>query len=424
MVKTFFYITFFIFLAVNFSLRLQQAGEIDSRKTELSSLRSEILRLESDLLEKTKSERESFAVIDIFNRQNFLINKVIGTLRSEERDKDKLISQYEKQIVEIENTIDQLKENYARYIVTMYKHGTDYELNFLLNAESFNQAFLRYQYLKRFSVQRQKDIDKLQNTITELSKIKENVVIEKKEKQNLVAEKQKEEKSLQQKISERQKILESVKNDRTALQKELNAKKEAEKRIQQIIAGLIEAERIRREREAEMKKVRNEVASKEIQKTDQGLREEDIPLTDVVTLSTESLASFSGLRGKMGWPVERGKIIKSYGENRNVRLNTVTVNYGIDILTTQQTPVKAVAEGIISTIDWIPGYGSVMIISHKGGFRTVYGHLAQINVNEGDKVSRGEVIATVGETLEGHILHFEIWNERNSQNPETWLAKR
>lgn len=423
MVKKRIHIIIIFFLVINFSPRLQQGGEIDTRRTELSSLRSEIMRLESDLLEKTKSERESFNVIDNFNKQNFLLNKIIGTLRTEEREKDRLINQYEKRIVDIENTIEKLKENYSKYIVTIYKQGSAYELNFLLNAESFNQAFLRYQYLKRFSEQRQKDIDKFNSTIAELEKLKESIVSEKKAKQNLVAEKQKEEKVLQEKIRERERILNLVKNDLASLKKELDAKKEAEKRIQQIISRLIEEERIRREREAQMKKEREEVASRESQ-TGKKIDGDDIPLTNVAAFSTERLASFAELRGKMGWPVERGKILKSYGENRNVRLNTVTVNYGIDIQTSPQTTVRAVAEGIISKIDWIPGYGSVMIISHKGGFRTVYGHLAQINVNEGDKVSRGEVIATVGETLEGHILHFEIWNERNSQNPEAWLAKR
>ena len=43
---------------------------------------------------------------------------------------------------------------------------------------------------------------------------------------------------------------------------------------------------------------------------------------------------------------------------------------------------------------------------------------------EGDKISGGSPIGRVNESLEGNILHFEIWNERNYQNPELWLARK
>ena len=86
--------------------------------------------------------------------------------------------------------------------------------------------------------------------------------------------------------------------------------------------------------------------------------------------------------------------------------------------------VLSVAEGIVSAIDWIPGYGSIVIVTHRDDYRTVYGHVANINVKEGEKVKGGSAIGKVNESLEGKILHFEIWNERNYQNPEIWLARK
>ncbi|MCB9247368.1 MAG: M23 family metallopeptidase [Ignavibacteriales bacterium] len=79
---------------------------------------------------------------------------------------------------------------------------------------------------------------------------------------------------------------------------------------------------------------------------------------------------------------------------------------------------------MVSAIEWIPGYGSVLIITHRDNFRTVYGHLTDINVLEGNKVYAGDLIGNVSESLEGSILHFEIWNERNYQNPQDWLVKK
>jgi len=146
--------------------------------------------------------------------------------------------------------------------------------------------------------------------------------------------------------------------------------------------------------------------------------------TEALNLSTANFAPFSSLRGRMIWPLAGGKVIRGFGENKNKKLNTVTMNYGVDIKASADMEVKAVAEGVVSAIDWIPGYGSVIILTHKGEYRTVYSHLSEIYISEGEKVKMGTRIAKVNESLEGSILHFEIWNSRNNQDPEVWLARR
>ena len=45
------------------------------------------------------------------------------------------------------------------------------------------------------------------------------------------------------------------------------------------------------------------------------------------------------------------------------------LNYGVDIAASKDINVKAVSEGVISAIDWIPGYGSVVIVTHKGAYQ-------------------------------------------------------
>ena len=126
----------------------------------------------------------------------------------------------------------------------------------------------------------------------------------------------------------------------------------------------------------------------------------------------------------MGWPVREGRIVRKFGENKNERLNTVTLNYGIDIGVNASQNVLVVAEGIVSAIDWIPGYGSIVIVTHRDDYRTVYGHVTGISVKEGQRINAGTTIGRVNESLEGNIVHFEIWNERNYQNPEIWLSRR
>jgi murein DD-endopeptidase MepM/ murein hydrolase activator NlpD len=93
-------------------------------------------------------------------------------------------------------------------------------------------------------------------------------------------------------------------------------------------------------------------------------------------------------------------------------------------LVESESKVRAVADGIVSKIFWLPSFENLIIITHDGGYRTVYANLSDIFVSEGEKVNAGQVIGKSGESIEGSIVHFEIWHERQQQNPEIWLSKK
>ena len=95
-----------------------------------------------------------------------------------------------------------------------------------------------------------------------------------------------------------------------------------------------------------------------------------------------------------------------FGEQENPILKTVTLNYGIDIAVPENSQVRSVADGEVSRIFWLPSYGNLIIINNYNGVRTVYSHLADIFVKEGDKVKSGEPIGTVGESLGGSDSAF------------------
>jgi len=203
------------------------------------------------------------------------------------------------------------------------------------------------------------------------------------------------------------KILNNIRQDKAKLKAALDSKKEAQTRIKNIIATLIEKEKNRKQ---QLASVNGDVIIEE----DTGIEYD---------LGTTSFSSFAKMKGEMLWPLHEGKIIGKFGENKNSVLNTVTLNYGIDIEAREDNNVRGVAEGVVSAIDWLPGYGSVIIVSHNEDYRTVYGHLEEIFVQEGDKVKAGTVLAKIGESVDGKILHFEIWKARLNRNPELWLAK-
>ena len=411
MVRNFLYILFFLL----FTLSSFQQEDINKKKTELQNLKSEISKLENELNLQTKKEKESFAAVDNYNKQSYLLNKIISNLRNDEKKKNEEINLNQKKVNEIELQIDLLQKNYAKYVVAVYKYGKMDEMAAVFDAESFEQAALRIKYLQRFSEKRENDLKNFEKAKDELFVLEKQLEKEKNEKKLLANEKEKEESGLKVKLNEKQKILKSIRNNKAELKKELTAKKNSEDQIKNLIAKLVE--------EAERKNEEKRLASLN-KKNEKQLMDENPVTSYDIDLSTSGFESFSTLKGQLSWPVASGKIIRKFGENKNQKLNTITLNYGIDIKTSGDLGVKCVAGGVVSVIDYIPGYGSVIIVTHKGDYRTVYSHLSEIYINEGDKVRAGSLLARVGESIEGNILHFEIWNSRKNQDPEHWLIKR
>lgn len=411
MVKNIKYSFLFYFLISVFFIGLAQQKKIKEKKEELSGIKKEIRLLENQYKRKSKKEKKSYASFLNFNKQNYLLNKLIGSLKKQEAGKEKQIRRTKSNISNLKKEIKILRKNYSKYVVSIYKYGQPSEWSIFFDLNSLQRLFLRYKYLKEFSKRRKKDLEKLKTGKTILQNLKTKLEKEKREKQLLVRQKQKEEKDLTKKIWESNKVLRAIRKDKSELKKEISAKKLAKVRISNLITKLIERDRKRAEEERLARlKTKNDINSE--------------PGDYNVDLSTTGFSSFASLKGRMRWPVRKGKVIKKFGKNRNRRLNTVTVNYGIDIKVFSDMNVKSVAEGVVSAIDWIPGYGSVVIVSHKGNYRTVYSHLDKIYVSEGDRINSNFGIGKVGESINGYILHFEIWKSRKNQNPEIWLAKR
>ena len=393
-----------IFSSIAFS---QVKDSITFKNKELQKIKNEIARLENELKSKSKKERESLQSLELINRQNLLISKLINNLIAQENEKEIAIKQVEANSSQIQQKIIELKNQYARYVVWFYKNKGLSFWRFIFDAESFNQALVRYQYFKYIWNQNKLTLEKLSNNKIQLAKLRDTLEFQRREKEILANQKLKEKEELNRIEKEKRELVSILKRDQKMITDEIAAKRRAEIVIKNLIARLIEEERQSKIKRLELKKENNKTNKKLPQLFDYS-----------------SLQNFASLKGELGWPIREGRVIRPFGENKNERLNTVTLNYGIDIAASSNSFVQAVAEGFVSAIDWIPGYGSIVILTHKDDFRTVYGHVTNITVKEGDRIKAGSTIGQVNESLEGKILHFEIWNERNYQNPELWLARR
>ncbi len=103
-----------------------------------------------------------------------------------------------------------------------------------------------------------------------------------------------------------------------------------------------------------------------------------------------------------------------------------TSHNGIDIANAIGTPIYATTDGVVAESGPAGGFGMWVRIQHPGNITSVYGHINESLVREGQRVAAGEQIATMGNRGQstGPHLHFEIWKDGEQKvNPLTWLRE-
>ncbi len=131
------------------------------------------------------------------------------------------------------------------------------------------------------------------------------------------------------------------------------------------------------------------------------------------------------MRGRLEWPAA-GRVVEEYGTRVNPRFGTKTFRNGIDIDAVEGSNVHAVYPGHVLYTGWFRGYGNLIIVDHGSEYYTLYAHVADMKVTEGDDVRQGQVIGTVGDTgsLQGPRLYFEVRYQGRPQDPAQWLRPR
>ncbi len=414
----------------------QTRRDIRTKEKELQSLRNEIKSLDRKIQESTRKEKKELSILDDFDNQLRLLKKLLNELEAEEKSLSGQISEKQKQLKDSESELNSLRDEYAQQIVNLYKFGRKNEWELLLTSGSINQALIRYKYLEKFSDERRRRIDQIVEKAEEVKVERESLSKTLGEKEALRQVKVKDESNLKSKIANKREFIASLRNDKSALTKDLERKKTSAQKITNLISDLIIKEQRERElvRQRELERQRD-MERRRIEEANRTTARDETrpkPVTPPPAKSEldnyfevlPTFSLFSKSRGNLPWPVPSRRIINKFGEQKNEQLNTVTLNYGVDIETSFGSNVQVIADGRVSIVHWLPGFGNVVIVTHTEEYRTVYAYLSDVLVSEGAIVRRGDVIARSGESLYGEMIHFEIWKEREKQNPEIWLARR
>lgn len=125
------------------------------------------------------------------------------------------------------------------------------------------------------------------------------------------------------------------------------------------------------------------------------------------------------------WPTT-GWMSSGFGYRTDPFTGLRAFHYGIDIVSGYGNPIRASANGTVADVktEWIGG--KTIIISHGGGYSTVYCHLSKFNVKVGQKVKRHDVIGFVGNTGKralGPHLHYEVRVNGKAVDPRQYILE-
>ena len=118
-----------------------------------------------------------------------------------------------------------------------------------------------------------------------------------------------------------------------------------------------------------------------------------------------------------------GLITSVFGRRMHPIYNEIRFHTGIDFSASEGTRVHSTGDGVVAFSGYDRGYGQKITIDHGYGFKTIYAHLSKSLVRQGERVSRGEIIALSGNTGDstGPHLHYEVKKNNVTVNPTAYF---
>ena len=359
-------------------------------------LQAEIEQTNKMLMQTKKDESATMNKLQLLNQNIKTQKKLIHTLDNE-------ITALNREMTRLSNTRDSLqvvleryKGDYAQMVKqSHYARMQQSPLLFLLASDSFQQLARRTRYLQEFAHFRQEQVRRIENTQAEIDTQNELLKTNKADKQAALSSRKREQANLQRDERKQKNMLSQLKTKEKDLNKQIKQKQKKVNELNRKIDDIVRKQ--------------TEKASK----------------TSLTKEQKLIAGGFEANKGRLPWPVEKGMISGHFGKQQHPVYSQVTIdNKGIYIQTTAGTKARAVYKGEVTSCFMVGGTYAV-IVQH-GNYRTVYSNLSKLAVKQGDKVETKQTIGTIftdPEQDQKTELYFQIYKDKNIQNPELWIAK-
>lgn len=386
-------------LLVGAAVSAQDTRRQESRKAQLEK---EIAAINRQLKDNARSSSRALTDLSLVRRKIAARQELIAESDREIRALDDSMKVRQQEIDRLQARHDTLSLYYNRLVRGAYKNR-DSRLwyMYILSSENIGQAVRRFGYLKGLSRNMSDQAKHIQETAAALELEKDRLAGLREEAQVLRGQRQADVDALRSEEGESASLVARLEKDRKKYQNDLRKKNREVEALNREIAEII--------RKATAKPKSGGKSTAKGGKTTSTAIDE--------TLSK----NFAANKGRLPWPVE-GTVIESYGQHyhpvyKNVKL---PFNNGVTLAVARGAQAKAVFDGTVSQVVVIPGYNQCVLVQH-GAYFTFYCKLKSVTVKAGEKVKTGQVLGTV-DTLSGEDqFHFQLWQERNPQNPENWL---
>ncbi|MDR2853790.1 MAG: peptidoglycan DD-metalloendopeptidase family protein [Prevotellaceae bacterium] len=395
-----------------------------------------------------KSQTSSMNKLVIIKRNIKERQDLISSINQEVVVLDDEMQKLSAEKIELQRQLNFMKADYAK-IVQQQQINQSFQskLMFVLSANTFQQTYRRLRYLQEYSDYRKEQAAKIEQVANDIALKNDSLNVYKNRQLNVVRQKTTEAERLAQDQKKENSVYADLKKKEKDLQKDIVAQQKKANELNAKIEKLI-AEEIRKAEEKQKAAAAKAAAkaAKSTKTTEKPAatttakpstatastkpKEANVATTPSVSVLTkeESLTAgnFQKNQGRLPWPTDKGFISGHFGVHAHPVLTHVTTNNkGIYIQTPNGTTARAVFDGVVTQRFSIPGSNNAVIVQH-GNYRTVYANLTDIYVSVGQKVTAKQSIGKIftdDENDNKTELYFQIWQDKNILNPESWLAK-
>jgi len=407
----------------------QTKEELEKRRREIQQEIASLQKAQSDISKNKKLSLSELKLLENKLRSRYA---VIENLNAEMKLIDNTIFSNNREIYRLQKQLDTLKQQYSKTIEYAYKNRSNYDmLNFIFTATSFNDAVKRATYLKSYRKYRHEQVDNINRTQKEVSDRIALLTLNKQDKSKVIEEQNQQKKLLESEKNEKNQFVAKLKVQEKEIEKEVAAKKKIEKSLQNSIAAIIKREIEAAKRKAEedaRKAAAANVAAPTAKPATTNATATARPARKTNVLEntpevTKVSVGFENNRGNLPWPVDKATITSSFGRQRIEGTKIEEDNGGITIQTVSGASVKAVFEGVVTTVYDVAGSQTVTI--KHGKYFTTYFNMSSVSVSKGTKVTMGQVIGRAGENFDGEgEIVFMVNEELRFVNPELWLKRK
>lgn len=396
-----------------FLLLLAGHSLFSQKRTDLERQRQRLIReIQETEQELNNTKKTKAATLDQYLAVQAQIQKrreLIRTLKEEIDVATAAIDSAHQQLDFLNTELARLKVEYANTIQQAYRLKLNNSfLVFLFSADSFDDAYRRWQYLRQYDSNRKRQAQEIINTQQRLTQESQQLALQKAEKEKLLNSQEKQNGLLRNELDEKNKILKALNTSEGRLVAELDDQQKAHDALNDAIETIIKEEMASRARAGRNAADENS--------------ESPTPLANTPASDAPLSADFSQNKGQLPWPVKKGYITRKFGKQPHPQVRSIMItNNGIDIKTDAGAKVFAIFEGTVAGTQFIPGYLNTIIIKH-GKYYTAYSNLEQVFVKRGDEIEAGKAIGKLGDKKPE--VHFEIWQGKKRLNPSYWVAEQ